>query len=41
MYITGTFNRNTKFTPAGLEELMKLLELSEYSKKIQSNGFSK
>jgi hypothetical protein len=38
--IAGTFNRNTKLSVAGIEELMNLLESSEYTKKIQSNGFS-
>jgi len=36
----GTFNRNTKITKADIEDLMTLLESSDYHKKIQSNGFS-
>lgn len=34
------FNRSTKLSAAGIEELMNLLQSSEYTKKIQSNGFS-
>jgi len=35
----GIFNRNTKNTDVGIEDLMDLLKSSDYHKKIQSNGF--
>ncbi|XP_050542217.1 lymphoid-specific helicase-like isoform X2 [Daktulosphaira vitifoliae] len=35
----GTFNRSSKISLTTIEELMSLLESSDYNKKIQSNGF--
>lgn len=39
--ILGTFNRTSKLTISSIEELMQLLEESDYNNKIHSNGFSK
>jgi hypothetical protein len=39
--ILGTFNRTSKLTISGIEELIQLLESSDYNNKIHSNGFSK
>lgn len=36
----GSFNMNTKLNSTTVEELTTLLESSEYTKKMQSNGFS-
>lgn len=38
--IIGTFNRTSKLTLSGIEELIHLLESSDYNNKIHSNGFS-
>lgn len=40
--ISGTFKSGTsKLTISGIEELIQLLESSDYNNKIHSNGFSK
>jgi len=37
----GSFNRITTLTQSTIEDLLKLLHSSEFTKKIQPNGFSK
>lgn len=37
----GSFSRTTSLNMSSIEELTNLLNSSEYTKKIQPNGFSK